>query len=104
MARTTKEKVMAMADVNVLSDERINELLSLSKQRGLYEAELKAFIESGVRGIEVPLDTGTFAGKKAGSVKTGLDNARKKIEDVDVRNGLKVIKQEEQVFLLNTAA
>ena len=93
-----------MADVNVLSDDRINELLSLSKQRGLYEAEIKAFVESGVRGVEVPLDSGQFAGKKAQSVKTGLDNARKKLEDADVKNGIKVIKQEEQVFLLNTAA
>lgn len=93
-----------MADVNVLSDERINELLSMSKQRGLYEAELNTFIASGARGVEVPLDSGTFSGKKAQSVKTGLDNARKKLEDEDVKNGIKVIKQEEHVFLLNTSA
>lgn len=89
---------------NVLSEDRINELLSMSKQRGLYEAEINSFVASGSRGVEVPLDSGTFAGKKAQSVKTGLDNARKKLDDVEVKNAIRVIKEEDHVFLLNTAA
>jgi hypothetical protein len=86
-----------------LTDELINKLLSSSKQRGQYDAELKAIMESGAKGVQIDLENGTFAGKKAQSVKTGLDNARKKLAE-DVRDTVRVIMQDENVFVINTAA
>jgi hypothetical protein len=86
-----------------LSADLINQLLSSSKQRGQYDAELKSIVESGAKGVQVNLEDGAFAGKKAQSVKTGLDNARKKLGE-DVRDTIRVIMQDDQVFVINTAA
>jgi len=97
----TKERV-TMASTE-LSADLINQLLSSSKQRGQYDAELKAIIENGAKGVQVDLENGVFAGKKAQSVKTGLDNARKKLAE-DVRDTIRVIMQDDQVFVINTAA
>lgn len=96
MAKTKKESKMA----EELSDAFIADLLAGSRQRGVYDAELKAFVESGTRGIKVSLTEGAFAGKKAGSVKTGFENARKKLENKD---SIRVVLHEDQVYVLNTA-
>lgn len=93
---STKENIMA----EELSDTFIADLLAGSRQRGVYEAELKSFIESGLRGIKVSLTDGVFAGKKPGSVKTGFENARKKLENKDT---IRVVLHEEQVYVVNTA-
>jgi hypothetical protein len=97
----TKERI-TMASTE-LSADVINALLASSKQRGLYDSELKSIIDSGAKGVQVDLENGTFAGKKAQSVKTGLDNARKKLAE-DVRDTVRVIMQDEQVFVINTSA
>jgi hypothetical protein len=86
-----------------LSADVINALLASSKQRGQYDAELKSILDSGAKGVQVDLENGTFAGKKAQSVKTGLDNARKKLAE-DVRDTVRVIMQDDNVFVINTAA
>lgn len=86
-----------------LTEELINSLLSSSKQRGQYDAELKAILESNAKGVQIDLENGTFAGKKAQSVKTGLENAKKKLPE-DVRDTVRVIMQEENVFVINTSA
>ena len=86
-----------------LTEDLINSLLSSSKQRGQYDAELKNILESGAKGVEVDLTEGTFAGKKAQSVKTGMENAKKKLPE-DVRAAVRVIMQEDKVFVINTAA
>lgn len=98
---TTKERItMASSE---LSADVINALLSSSKQRGQYDSELKAILESGAKGVQIDLENGTFAGKKAQSVKTGLENAKKKLPE-DVRDTVRVIMQEDNVFVINTAA
>lgn len=94
--RNNKENQMA----NVLSDDFVAELLAGSRQRGVYSAELNTILESGARGVEVSLTDGPFAGKKATSVKTGLENARKKLENKDE---IRVIVHDEKVYVINTA-
>ena len=86
-----------------LTDDVINGLLASSKQRGQYDTELKAILESGAKGVEVDLTNGTFAGKKAQSVKTGLDNARKKLSE-EQQAQVRVIMQEDRVFVINQAS
>lgn len=98
---TTKERI-TMASTE-LTDDLINSLLASSKQRGQYDAELKAILETGAKGVQIDLENGTFAGKKAQSVKTGLDNARKKLPE-DQRDKVRVIMQDENVFVINQSA
>ncbi len=97
----TKERI-TMASTE-LSADLIQNLLSSSKQRGLYDAELKAIVDSGAKGVQIDLENGTFAGKKPQSVKTGLENAKKKLDE-SVRDTIRVIMQEDNVFVINTAA
>ena len=100
-APNNKEKItMASTELN---DELIQNLLSSSKQRGQYDAELKAILDSGAKGVQIDLENGTFAGKKAQSVKTGFENAKKKLAD-DVKDTVRVIMQEDNVFVINTQA
>lgn len=99
----------------------IQMLLSKSKTRGDYDADLREFLSSGEAGVEIDLSTGRFAGKRAKQVKTGFDNARKKSNDEGlVHPGGKTVKvvaindknnddgtpkgeTEEHVYLINTA-
>ena len=83
-----------------LDNDKINELLAGSKQRGVYKEELDAFIARAVRGEQVDLDNGTLAGKKPQSVKTGFENARKNLGE-EVKPNIQVILNEEQVYLIN---
>lgn len=83
-----------------LNDDVINALLASSKQRGQYDSELKAILDSGAKGVQIDLENGTFAGKKAQSVKTGLDNARKKLSE-ELQAQVRVIMQDEKVFVIN---
>lgn len=86
-----------------LTDDLINSLLASSKQRGQYDTELKAILESGAKGVQIDLENGTFAGKKAQSVKTGLDNARKKLDE-EAQATVRVIMQDEKVFVIHQTA
>jgi hypothetical protein len=97
--QTTKENIkMAL----VLDPARITELQAGSKQRGLYTDELNAFIARENRGEEVDLTDGALAGKKPQSVKTGFENARKKLSD-ELKPTIQVILNEDHVYLINKA-
>ena len=103
---TKENRTMAR---QALTAEAITALLSNQKSRGDYDAEIGEFLASGEAGILVPLDEGRFAGKDAKKVKTGLDNARKRMNSGGTGlvheggNNVKVIVSEDQVFLVNTA-
>lgn len=88
--------------MTALTAEQIQELLATSKQRGEYDRFLAEFRESNEPGVGVPLDSGVFNGKKAQSVKTGLDNARKRLDEADQGN-IRVILHDDAVYLINTA-
>ena len=92
---------------NVLTPERIQELLADGRTRGAYGQVLKSFLDSGDAGIEVPLDTGDIAGKSSKQAKTGLDMARKRTDDngnlvYPGANAVRVVEQDGHVFLINT--
>lgn len=101
IATPTKERI-TMASTE-LTDDLINSLLASSKQRGQYDTELKAILETGAKGVQIDLENGTFAGKKAQSVKTGLDNARKKLDE-ETQAHVRVIMQDDKVFVINQSA
>ena len=105
-----------------LSLEDITGILSETRSKTNSGEYLRDFIESGQLGREVDLNAGTFAGKPAKTIKTALDNARKKVNDetgqlvipggtdVQVRvkqvtNGKKGAEKkvlEEHLFIINT--
>jgi hypothetical protein len=82
-----------------LSDDFIAGLLATSRQRGVYDAELKGILESGAKGVKISLTDGAFAGKKPQSVKTGLETARKKLANKD---SVRVVLHEDNVYVINT--
>lgn len=96
--------------VAALTQEQIQALLANQRSRGDYDAVLSAFLEGGEAGEQVDLESGVLAGKDAKKVKTGLDNARKRINQstgkpvFEQGHAVKVIVAEDQVFLINTAA
>jgi hypothetical protein len=95
----TKERKGNMS-VEALNADAIAALLASSRTRGTYDAELKSFIESGEAGVKVSLESGTFAGKKAQSVKTGFESARKREGAPEESEHVRVILQEDAVYLI----
>lgn len=88
--------------VEALNATDIAALLASSRQRGQYDDELKKFVESGEAGVKVNLENGTFANKKAQSVKTGFEGARKREGAPEDAQHVRVIVNEEQVYLIRT--
>jgi hypothetical protein len=100
---------MANAFVEI-SDADLDAAIAGSRQRGLYDENYIAFVDSGKRGVEVNLAEGDHAGKKAQSVKTGYESAIERIKSgkiVDASDEVKeaaantkVLMKNERVFLL----
>jgi hypothetical protein len=63
-----------------LDDTELDKALAGSKERYVYELKLIDFFGSGKRGVQINLEGGTHANKKANSVKTGYETAREKLE------------------------
>ena len=120
MARQrSKSKASASTNTNdtggkvkmaALTQEQIQQLLANQRSRGDYDAVLSAFLDGGEAGEQVDLESGVLAGKDAKKVKTGLDNARKRINQstgkpvFEQGHAVKVIVAEDNVFLINTAS
>jgi hypothetical protein len=102
-----------------LGDDELDKALAGSKERYVYELKLIDFFASGKRGVQINLEGGTHANKKANSVKTGYETAREKLEtgkaeklnDVpederpaiqEAAKNTKVAMREGKVFLVRT--
>jgi len=90
----------------VLNDDFVDALLSGSGTKGTYGIEFAKFVDSGARGVKVDLENGVFAGKKATSVRSSFEIARKKFgeksdEHKAVAEAIRVIAKDEQVYLIN---
>ena len=86
-----------------LSDDVLAELLAGSRGRGTYDEAAEEFIQSGSKGAEVSLTTGTFAGKKVASVMTGFKSALKRDKLPGVAEhgkNVAVIAKNERIFLV----
>lgn len=82
---------MAMIE---LTDKQILEVQAASRTRGLYKTAMEAFVESGVKGNRVDLESGEFAGKSAASVYQSMK--------AHAPDNVRVIKNDDGVFLINT--
>jgi hypothetical protein len=83
-----------------LDADAITALLAKSKQRGEYDRQLKAFLESEAPGIQVPLTEGPFNGKASSSVKAGFEGAKKREGAPEGANEVRVIVDGENVYLI----
>lgn len=64
-----------------LSLEEITGILGSTRSKTNAADYVEEFLKSGELGREVDMNAGTFAGKDAKTIKTALDNARKKVSD-----------------------
>lgn len=111
-----------MATEQSMSLEDITGILGSTRSKTNAAEYVEDFLKSGELGREVDLTVGSFAGKDAKTIKTALDNARKKVNDetgklaieggtdVQVRvkqetNGKKGAEKQvlsEKLFIINT--
>lgn len=98
----TKGTVKQMAG---LTPEQIQALLGSTRTKGLYLAKINQFVESGEAGIAVaeewPME---FAEKAYATVKQGFENAKNSKNYVGQPDQVKVIVNEEKVYLINLGA
>jgi hypothetical protein len=87
-----------------LTPEQITALLGKTRQKGMYIEKLNAFLASGEQGVLVNETWPEFAGKKATTLKQGFENAKENKEAGEGSENVKVIANEDQVYLINLAA
>lgn len=88
-----------------LTAEQIQALLGKTRTKGGYIVKLKTFLESGENGCDTKATWPELAGKKSNTLKQGFEGAlsHKDLVDVEGMDQIKVIKSEEDVFLVNLA-
>ena len=86
-----------------LSDEELGEALSSVRAKGEYRSILQQIVDGGVRAARIPTDRGAFEGRKASTVKTGFENARKADDAPEEFKALKVSSKKGNVYIVNTA-
>src|SRR6266487_426075 len=79
----------------------IQALLSRSRTKGQYLVRLNEFIESGEMGVCANENWVEFADKKASTLKQGFEGARQNKEAAEGSDNVKVISNEEKVYLIN---
>jgi len=104
---TTNTGENTMADETLmfepLSDEEIGEALSSVRSKGEYKSILQQIVDNGVRAARIPTDKGHFEGRKASTVKTGFENARKADDAPESFKQLKVSSKKGNVYIVNQA-
>ena len=90
-----------------LTAEQIQALLGKTRQKGVYEDYLIAFVASNEGGVCANDEWIDLRDKKATTLKQGFENAKDKARVMEATNGaasnVKVITNEDKVFLINLA-
>lgn len=87
-----------------LSAEQIQALLGKTRQKGQYLDMLTEFVNSGEGGVCANEQWVAIRDKKATTIKQGFENAKEKKEAPAGSENVKVISNEDQVYLINLAA
>lgn len=87
-----------MATITLDSNFDINALLAGSKKRGIYDPDVKAFLDSNTPVVEVDPNSPEYKGKTVATLTAGLKGAvrRLKVEDV-----IRVVVNDDRIFLIN---
>ena len=87
-----------------LTAEQIAQLLGKTRQKGQYIQYLNQFLESGESGICVNEQWIDMKDKKATTLKQGFENAKENKEAAEGSEFVKVISNEDKVYLINLQA
>jgi hypothetical protein len=87
-----------------LTTEQIQALLGKTRQKGVYIQYLNQFLESGESGVCVNETWLDMKDKKATTLKQGFENAKENKEAGDGSEFVKVIANEDKVYLINLQA
>lgn len=86
-----------------LTPEQIQALLGASRSKGQYIVYLNKFIDSGEGGVCVNDEWVDLADKKPATLKQGFENAKTNKEAGEGAENVKVMVNEEKVYLINLA-
>jgi hypothetical protein len=86
-----------------LTPDRIQELLAKTRQKGIYTQKTTEFLSDGEMGVDVRERWPEFAKKPASTLKQGFDAVKDKKEAPEGAENIKVVKSEEDVYLINLA-
>jgi hypothetical protein len=87
-----------------LTADQIAALLSKTRTKGMYIEKLNAFLASGEQGVLVNETWPELKDKKATTLKQGFENAKENKEAKEGSEYVKVIANEDQVYLINLQA
>lgn len=87
-----------------LTPEQIQALLGKTRQKGVYIQYLNQFLDSGESGVCVNDEFIDLRDKKATTLKQGFENAKENKEAKEGSEFVKVIANEDKVYLINLQA
>ena len=87
-----------------LTAEQIQALLGKTRQKGVYIQYLNEFLESGESGVCANDQWIALRDKKASTLKQGFEGAKENKEAKEGSEFVKVIANEEKVYLINLQA
>lgn len=74
-----------------LSDDEITEAQANTRNRGVYDTIFGQILSSGMRGVGLKPGVGPLEGKSAAAVKSGIENARKRLKDNEDAQAYKAV-------------
>lgn len=90
--------------IMALTPEQIQALLGKTRSKGQYVEYINEFVNSGEGGVCANDQWVAIRDKKATTIKQGFENAKQNKEAVEGAENVKVISNEDKVFLINLAA
>lgn len=87
-----------------LTADQIQTLLGKTRQKGIYQEKIKLFLASGEQGVCVNDEWVELSEKKATTLKQGFENAKDSKDAPEGSEYVKVISNEDKVYLINLAA
>lgn len=87
-----------------LTAEQIQQLLGKSRSKGQYIVHLNSFLASGEGGVCANDEWVDLADKKATTLKQGFENAKTNKDATDGAENVKVLVNEDKVYLINLTA
>lgn len=102
---TTPERAKGgVTNMAGLTAEQIQALLGKTRTKGQYLEYLNEFVASGEQGVNVNETWVALRDKKATTLKQGFENAKEKKEAAEGSENVKVIANEDMVYLINLTA
>ena len=86
-----------------MTPEQILAVLGKTRQKGQYQGLVVEFLDSGEAGVHAQSQWPQLGEKKASTIKQGFEGALKRKEAPDGSDGVRVLVQDEQVYLINSS-